>query len=79
MNPTTEELSDFWQDVLHRRCQHSPAMALLHIVELVDRKPNTSAGRFAQALITFLANHLDKLSFDTEVSAARKKLTHAQD
>lgn len=61
MNPSLEELSDFWQDVLHVRCKHDPLLAILRLVDLVDQKPHTRDGQFARSLLDFLAEQADNI------------------
>lgn len=63
MTPTLEELSDFWQDVLHVRCKHDVALAILRLVDLVDQKPHTRDGQFARALLDFLGEQADNLQY----------------
>jgi len=63
MTPTLEELSDFWQYMLHERCEHNPSLALLRILKTIDRNPHTRHGQFAQALIDFLFEKLEDLPY----------------
>jgi hypothetical protein len=61
MNPTLEELSDFWQDVLHVRCKHNVPLAMLRVIDLIDQRPHTRDGQFAQALLDFLGGQANAL------------------
>ena len=65
MTPTLEELSDFWQDVLHVRCKGDVLRAVLRLIETVEQGPNTSDGRFACALLLFVGDTLNALKEGT--------------
>jgi hypothetical protein len=65
MTPTLEEMSDFWQDVLHVRCKGDVLKAVLRLIETVDQRPNTSDGRFACALLLFVGDTLNALKEGT--------------
>ena len=54
MNPTIEELSDFWQDVLYVRCKGNSAKAMEYLVAQYSLWPNSSTGRYALALLKHL-------------------------
>lgn len=55
MTPTIEELSDFWQDVLWVRCHGNAAQAEETVLNIVMDSPYTSEGRFAGALVPYIA------------------------
>jgi hypothetical protein len=65
MTPSLEELSDFWQDVLHVCCMGDVLRAVLRLIDLVDQRPNTSDGRFARALLLFVGDTLNALQEST--------------
>ena len=66
MTPTLEELSDFWQDVLHRRCKGDVLRAVLQIIEMAGRATHTSEGRFACTLLLFVGDTLNALQEGTD-------------
>lgn len=55
MNPTLEELSDFWQDVLWVRSHGNVALAIDTVLNIVMDSPQTSEGRFASVLVPIIA------------------------
>jgi hypothetical protein len=56
MTPTLEEISDYWQDVLHVRCLGNVDMAVGAMIHDLTRYPNSANGRFARATLKFLAS-----------------------
>ena len=54
MKPTLEEISDYWQDVLHVRCAGNVDRAVSALVEDYARYPQSSNGRFAHHTLRFL-------------------------
>ena len=54
MTPTLEELSDFWQDVLHVRCGGNVSQAKEYLLHHYAFYPHSAIGRFAGHLLKLL-------------------------